>query len=500
MSEDAAPDAAKDAAAADIKALAKGGKTNVFGLILRLIARIPFLFIAGRMYGADALGRWAFAIAIVELAVQFCTLGQKRGLAQELAKEDRNPANVVADGMLLTTALGLICSLFFFAFPGVIFPNGGYTALDRLIPLMIVPMALTEIALSAQAYKFDLKTTVTARAVVEPWVLTILAAGLWFVVPESGLVLAYIGSMYGAAAAALWPVYRTYGLPQDWHPRPLELGRLALANLPLAVADAVEWGSRRLDLAILGVFASPAIVGVYFVCQQVASLPQKFKNSFDPVLAPVITRNLKEGNHGAIAQQVRQVGFWIIACQAGVALALGIPGEGVMGLTGPEFAAGAGALAVLLTAEVIASTAAVAEAALIYINRLLNMWLSLLTIVLQVVFSVLLIWGCQALGFNQYYWAASVAGGLGLALGFASAAKAVLLSRYLGERANPWRASLAWGIAPAVVIGWFFTRLTPEWAELAFGVPLILGVFSWAIWHKGFGPDDRVLFRKNVGG
>ena len=484
----------------DIKALAKGGKTNVFGLILRLVARIPFLFIAGRMYGADALGRWAFAIAIVELAVQFCTLGQKRGLAQELAREDRHQANVVADGMLLSSTLALIATLFFFLFPDLVFPNGGYTQLDQLIPLMIVPMVLTEIALSAQAYKFDLKTTVTSRAVVEPWVLSVLAAGLWFVTPESGLVLAYIGSMFGAAVAALWPVFRTYGLPQDWHPRPLELGKLALANLPLAVADAVEWGSRRLDLAILGVFASPAVVGVYFVAQQVASLPQKFKNSFDPVLAPVITRNLKEGNKAAIAQQVRQVGFWIIACQAGVALALGIPGEGVMGLTGPAFVAGAGALAVLLTAEVVASTAAVAEAALIYINRMLNMWLSLLTILLQVVFSVGLIWLAQALKLNEYYWAAAVAAGLGLALGFASAIKSVLLGRYLGERTNPWRASLAWGIAPAVIIGWFFTRLTPEWAELAFGVPLILGVFAFAIWHKGFGPDDRVLFRKNVGG
>ncbi len=496
MSEAAGQDSAK----ADIQALAKGGKTNVFGMILRLAARIPFLFIAGRMYGADALGRWAFAIAIVELAVQFCTLGQKRGLAQELAKEDRPAANVVADGMLLTTALGLLCSLFFFAFPALVFPNGGYTWLDRLIPLMIVPMALTDIALSAQAYKFDLATTVTSRAVVEPWVLSILAAALWFVVPESGLVLAYIGSIYACALAALWPVYRTYGLPTGWNPHPLQLGKLALANLPLAVADAVEWGSRRLDLAILGVFASPAVVGVYFVAQQVASLPQKFKNSFDPVLAPVITRNLKEGNFAAIAGQVRQVGFWIIACQAGVALALGIPGEGVMGLTGPEFVAGAGALAVLLTAEVVASTAAVAEAALIYVNRMLNMWLSLLTIVLQVVFSVGLIWLCQRLGLDQYYWAGSVAAGLGLALGFAAAAKSVLLGRYLGHSTNPWRASLAWGIAPAVLIGWFFTRLTPEWAELAIGVPLILAVFAYAIWHRGFADDDRVLFRKNVGG
>ena len=53
----------------DIQALAKGGRTNILGFVLRLAGNIPFLFIAGRLYGAEALGRFAFAVAVVELAV-----------------------------------------------------------------------------------------------------------------------------------------------------------------------------------------------------------------------------------------------------------------------------------------------------------------------------------------------------------------------------------------------------------------------------------------------
>ena len=49
-------------------------------------------------------------------------------------------------------------------------------------------------------------------------------------------------------------------------------------------------------------------------------------------LGPVLTRKLKEKDYGAIAKQVCQVGFWITAAQAGVGLALGIPGEALMGL------------------------------------------------------------------------------------------------------------------------------------------------------------------------
>ena len=47
----------------DIAALARGGRTNIFGFLLRLAARLPFLFIAGRVYGAEALGRFAFSQA-----------------------------------------------------------------------------------------------------------------------------------------------------------------------------------------------------------------------------------------------------------------------------------------------------------------------------------------------------------------------------------------------------------------------------------------------------
>lgn len=483
----------------DIQALAKGGRTNILGFALRLAGRIPFLFIAGRLYGAEALGRFAYALAIVELAVQLCTLGQKRGLAQELAREDAHPANVVADGMLLSAALAALVAVGFYLFPLPVFPSGQYTQIDRLIPLVMVPMVLTDIALSAQAYRFDVATTVRARAVVEPWTLSLLAGALWFVVPDSGMILAYIASVFAAAAVALWPVYKTYGLPRAWQPHPLKLGSLALANLPLAVADAVEWGTRRLDLAILGLFAGPKAVGIYYVAQQIASLPQKFKTSFEPVLGPVITRNLKERNYAAISKQVCQVGFWITAAQTAVALALGIPGEGVMGLTGPAFVGGTGALALLLIAEVIASAAVVSEAALIYVKRMVNVWLSLATVAVQVVASVGLILLAKYLGLGELYWAAAVAGGLMVALGFASLAKSAVLARFLGHPANPWRWSVIWAAAPAVVVGWFVTSYLPEWAELAFGIPAILAAYCWALWVKGFGPEDRVLFRRNVG-
>jgi O-antigen/teichoic acid export membrane protein len=351
--------------------------------------------------------------------------------------------------MLIALLASLAAAGFFWLVPAPLFPSGIYTPLDRFIVLAIPGYALTEIVLAAQAYRFDIGTTVRARAVVEPWTISILAGVLFFVVPESGLSMAYLASIYAGLLTALWPFFKTYGVPRGWRPHPREMGKLTLRALPLATADAIEWGTRRLDIFVLGLFAAPAAVGVYYVAQQVASLPQKLKTSFEPILGPVITRNLKEKNYPAIARQVCQVGFWIVAAQAGIALALGIPGEGVMGLVGPNFVGGTGALAFLLAAEVVAATAVVSEAALIYVARVKNLAISVATIALQAVLTVTAMLVVDRMGLPDTYKAAGAAAALMIALGTASIVKSRLLAKILGERINNWRWALVWAAAPA---------------------------------------------------
>jgi O-antigen/teichoic acid export membrane protein len=487
-----------DGPSEDIAALAKGGRTNFLGFLLRLAARLPFLFIAGRLYGAEALGRFAFAMVVIELAGQLCTLGQKRGLAQRLSEDGRHPANTVGDAMVLSGLLAAAATVLLFLVPDIMFPNGRNSDYDLLLPLAILPTTLLDIALAALAYRYDIATTVRSRSVVEPWTLSIVAGLAWFVAPRGGLAIAYLASIFASALVAVVPLARSYGVPAQWRPHPLVIGRLAVANLPLATADAVEWGTRKLDIAILGLFASPAAVGVYYVAQQVATLPQKLKTSFEPILGPVITRNLKERNYAAIARQVCQVGFWITAAQAGVALALGIPGEAVMGLVGPNFVGGTGALAFLLAAEVVAATAVVSEAALIYLDRYRNLVVSIATIAFQGLLTIAGILLVDRLGLPQPYRAAAAGAALMIALAAASLIKARMLARLLREPINNWRWALVWAAAPAVVIGFLATTYLPEWAELAFGIPAILCGYGAIIWRRGFGPEDRVLFRRKI--
>jgi O-antigen/teichoic acid export membrane protein len=484
--------------AKDIDALAKGGRTNIAGFVLRLLARIPFLFIAGRFYGPDLVGRFAIAVVVVELAALLATLGMKRGLAQALAKADRPHAHVVWDALALALAASLIASAVLWLFPQLLYPNSPITGLDHWLALIVVAIAWSDISLAALAYRLNVKAAVTARAVVEPWTISIAAYVFSFFTIRDGLVLSYVASMTAALIASMVPFLRSYGLPRGWSPRLRELARLGWVNAPLAGADALEWGSRNVDRFILGLLFTPGVVGIYYMAQQVASLPQKLKTSFDPVLGPVITRALADDDRPAIASQVRQVAFWIIAAQLLLALMGSIPGEAVMGVVGPQFVAGTAALVFLLLGEVFASTGAVCESALVYVARHRNLMISGVMLGFQIALSFALVFAMRAAGLPATWQAAGPAVALAISLALTSLAKATLLRWLLGAPVSPLRWPLVWAALAAVVVGGAFTALPHryEWAELLIGEPAIAATYCWILWRWAFRPADRALFAR----
>jgi O-antigen/teichoic acid export membrane protein len=288
---------------------------------------------------------------------------------------------------------------------------------------------------------------------------------------------------------------RCYGLPHGWHPDLGTAWRTAVRNVPVAAADVVEWASRRIDLAVLGAFVPASFVGIYYAAQQVATLPAKLKTSFEPVLGPAIVRRLAVDDRAGIARQVRQVTYWIIAAQLGIALALGIPGRAVMGLVGKDFTGGTAMLGFLLAAEVIAAMAVVSEAALIYIARTQNMIISLIMLAIEAGLAAALILVMRDEGLPQAFQATGPAIGLCVALGFASITKSWLLKRKVGEPVSGWRWDLAWATSAGVIVGAGVRYLLPESLQLVVGVPAIMAAFGAVLWTKGFGPEDRELFR-----
>ena len=465
------------------------------GFFIRLAGRAPFLIIAARSYGPEAMGRFALAALVIEFTALVATLGLKRGLAQALQRTSRPHNHVVADALVVALFASLCGSAILALFPAILFPNSAIFGLERLLPLVVFALAWSDVAFSALAYQHNVGAQVTARGIVEPWTITIAAWAFSYISTRDGLILSYVCSTLAMMLAAMVPLYRTYGLPQGWKPQPAKLSGMARANAPLAGADALEWASRNVDRFILGVLFAPAFVGIYYAAQQLATLAQKFKTTFDPILGPVVTRSLAAGDKPAVARQVRLVGFWIIAVQAAVAIALGITSDGVMGLGGKQFVAGAGALCILLAAEVLAATGAVSESVLVYVARHRNLMISIVTLTLQIALSFVLVVVLKRAGWPPAYQAVGPALALAASLAIGSVVKSLLLSHMLGSSVSPIR----WGMFAAIIAsagtGVAISKL-PEWTQLTIGIPLMLAAYFLVLFRLAFGSEDRALFRR----
>ena len=166
-----------------------------------------------------------------------------------------------------------------------------------------------------------------------------------------------------------------------------------------------------------------------------------------------------------------------------------------MGLVGSGFTGGTATLSFLLAAEVIAAAAVVSEAALIYVARHRNMAISLIMLAHR---------GGVERGPDHRHARRPLA--LGLAsdragdrfvpgAGFASIAKSRLLARTLAAPVSGWRWDIGWAAAAGIAIGVPARLFLPPVLQLAIGIPAMLGAFGAVLWLKGFGPEDRELFR-----
>ncbi|HXV74254.1 MAG TPA: polysaccharide biosynthesis C-terminal domain-containing protein, partial [Sphingomonadales bacterium] len=145
---------------------------------------------------------------------------------------------------------------------------------------------------------------------------------------------------------------------------------------PTAVVDAIGIAFRRADIIALSLFTPDAVVGIYYGVQNVATLVQKTRHLFDPMLAPVVSQTLnRRGNAGA-SEQLAQVCRWIFTLLCLQLALLAFYGAPLLSVIGPGFAAGALALVILLGAEAIEGTLASAELPLVFKKPWLNLALT----------------------------------------------------------------------------------------------------------------------------
>lgn len=368
----------------DYRDLARGAAQNLAGFILRLGARLPFLLIVALLYGKAAFGAYLLAVAFVESVNALVGLGFKRSMFQfiERAKgreTGRQVHTLVVTCLMISLSVGA----------SVI---AGLYALDRLLDLRqvftstmfyLLPTTLlytsAEILLASTRAARKMRYEVTAKSFVEPYSLTLFAALFYALgLPDLGLYYAYWCMVICVIVYAFWAFSKEYDVGRVFdiqvHDLDFQAARtLFRFTLPTALSDCITNIAGRVDVYILAAFVSPEALGIYGIALQILTIVKKIRQSFDPVLDPIVAQALKSSPIKVVSRKIANVGLSIFLLQMLIVGLLLYFGQFLLAMFGVAGPAAKTTLIVLVLSTVVIDSFGLPETVFIYKKPIINM-------------------------------------------------------------------------------------------------------------------------------
>jgi O-antigen/teichoic acid export membrane protein len=462
----------------------RGTGSAAFGLVIKLGARLLFLFLAARLFGAALFGAYSLAVAVVEVGVIVGGLGTKRILFK-LLDEDRSgrpPAHIVLDAAAAVLVASLAIAVAIMAVMAIL-PRLGDAGEAETALLLIAPMiagqALLDLFSAATRWRHRMRYDVVSRSIVEPYaaILAILAA--WTIgLRETGLLVSYWAGTLTALAYALWGVRQCFGTFAIAHYRFSwgEVRAIMRGNSLATLNDFLNGGFARLDLYFVGLLLGESAAGIYGMARQLRTPLRQVRQSFDGLLAPMIARTLSESSPAETGLATASATRLILAIQLPMLIMLAVIGRPLLDWLGPEFVPGYWAMVMLAAAETIQGAFGVSDLILLYRRPLL-----VLTVT------------CTSAAVNFI-------GGLALVswLGIDGAALAMLLAWIAGALVRRWSLNrvlasptpLSFNLGPVVAAALaallaaaiLYWRPLPELVAYALAGSAVVAVYGLGLW------------------
>lgn len=373
--------------------IAKGAGSNALSFIIRFAARASFLYVGARLYGAANYGVFTMASAMVELSVPLASLGLKRMIFPWLEETtqpgaDRSPTHVLLDALLLAAFAGLAISVLLVLGAEAI-PAGLASDSLRLALALIAPAVLGQItgdiALAATRWTHKMRYEVIARGLIEPYVLTAVAFGAWYLgLEQTGMVIGYWAGSIALALFSVWSARHCLGpfAFRRWRPNPAALLRRARALAPASGSDFLTTLAQRIDLYLVGFLLGDAAVGVYGVLRQLRTPILQVRQAFDGILTPLTARTMMTDGDVATGKATAAATRVILTIQLGVVLLMAAAGQALLELFGVHHTGGYAALLAMVLAETISGAFGVSELILYYRRPALALQVNLILIVI----------------------------------------------------------------------------------------------------------------------
>ena len=382
------------------RTIMRGAQATAVGFAIRFAARLLFLFVAGRLYGAHLFGAYVLAAAMVELAVAAGSLGTKKTLFPLLdlhEKGDRPPAHFVIDAALLVALASLILAAGFMlaaaALPaGAILPEAR-TALALLAP-MIAGQALLDLFLAAARWKQKVRYEVISRSLIEPYALaagSILAFFLGF--DAYGLLIGYWCGTLAALAYAVWGAAHSFGgfgLAR-YRPSGAAARWIIGAGAANSANDLLSALYMRVDLYLVGILLGEGPTGIYGMARQVSTPIRQVRQSFDGLLIPAVAKTIGVRGAGGAGEALASATRMILVIQLPILIGLFAIGARLMSWLGHGFEAGYWPLVIVAAAEVLQSALGIGDLIFVYLRPRIGLYLTMISIAVGTVAALLLI-------------------------------------------------------------------------------------------------------------
>lgn len=478
-------------ALSDIRDILRGALASLGGFGGRMIARFILMISAGHLYGAAPLGLLGQVAAITEILAAIAILGLKRRLLDFLSESsEEGPASIIKGALLVSLGLGALLTLVLYGAWPFIFPG---TPMPVLLLAAVPALVIAEVGGAAIRHQRIIRFEVLARCVMEPWAFLAAALGFYYSgLTATGLIAAYAVSAIAAAGGILLGMQKAFGLLSLFG-APVSmraLWHMFRKTLPTGITDIGVMMFRRVDILILSLVAGHSATGVYYMAQQIVTIPHKIHQLFEPMMIPVLA-SLHHGKKRAVIA-AKLAGFcrWTFTLQLALTIPFAVFGAELLGLFGDQFTVGALILAALLVAELLDGSFALTETALVFARP---------TIPPQLIVGTLVVEAAAVAGFAAFWGPEGAALGFLLAMGSLAVARLVMLRRHLDIRIlnGAYLPPIGIGLLVGASLFWLKTEAETYLGSM-FGLPLLIsvGVFLLLARLVALTPSDKALFKQ----
>ncbi|MGY8985638.1 MAG: lipopolysaccharide biosynthesis protein [Sphingomonadales bacterium] len=479
---------------ADVRDIFRGALASLGGFGGRLIARIILMIVAGQQFGAVELGVLGQVAAIVEILTAIGVMGLKRSLLNMLsldAKEKQPIGRRVLEAITVSTIVALALSLLLALVWPSLFPDR--PEIPVILIFAIPAMVFTEVSLTAIKFKRIIKWDVISRGILEPWSFLIFSVTLYLMgIIHNGLIIAYAGSLIVSGLVGLTGVFKAFGARVLFENTPNLKNCLSLPkrSWPVGITDIGIMMFRRIDILILALFTGHGGTGVYYMVQQIVTVPQKINQLFEPMMSPVVAKLHHDFDVYGI--RLKLVGFcrWVFTIQIGLTLPFLVYGDYILGIFGDQFLVGWLVLSLVLIAELLDGSFALMETPLLFSKPKVPPFLIIMTLIIEV---------------STIYYFSSIWGVFGTGVGFLIAMASLALGRIimLNRHLNIFILDKSY-IPPLfisiIVGGILYTSrfIFSTESAITVSISIFLGLVGYYYLVKFFGLTkvDRILLRR----